>query len=126
VRTALEQGGLHCDQPASASAPTWPNCSLPNTRLYTEIGILGPDSNHIWLLSCRIYYAYVDTPPSQEEMLRCFDPVIAAADSGAQLESDRAWIRTHIHDTTRVTTTHGVVSLLFDPRKGTLDIEGGL
>jgi hypothetical protein len=126
VRAALEQRGVHCDQPTAASPPSGLNCSLPNTRLVTEVGATGPDSSHVWLVSCHIYYAYVDTPPSQDEMLRCFDPVIAAAESGAQLESDRAWIRTHIHDTNRVTTTHGLVSLLFDPRRGSLDIEGGL
>jgi hypothetical protein len=115
VRAALERGGVHCDQPAAAS--TGLNCSLPNTRLVTEVGATGPDSSHVWLVSCHIYYAYVDTPPSQDEMLRCFDPVMAAAESGAQLASDRAWIRAHIHDTNRVTTTHGLVSLLFDPHR---------
>jgi hypothetical protein len=51
---------------------------------------------------------------------------LAAATPGADMESNRAWIRAHIADGAMAATRDGIVTLVFDPRKGSLEIEGGL
>jgi hypothetical protein len=87
---------------------------------------MGQEPGQVWSVSCRINYAYVDTPPSQQEMFQCFDAVAAATASGAELDGDQAWIRQHIGDRAIATTRVGRVTLVLDPRKAVLEVQGGL
>jgi IS1 family transposase len=73
---------------------------------------------------CRVYYSYVDTPPSQQQLLQVYDAVIAATESGAQVEEARAWVRTHLADPDRATTAVGATTLAIDPKQASLAVQG--
>ena len=50
----------------------------------------------------------------------------AATASGAVLDGEQAWVREHIGDRAIATTRVGRVTLVLDPRKAVLEVQGGL
>ena len=126
VKAGFEQRGFRCDPVSPQSSQPTLACTLPDSRLYTQAGAIGQEPGQIWLVSCRISYAYVEAPPSPQEMLQCFDAVAAATASGAVLDGEQAWVREHIGDRAIATTRVGRVTLVLDPRKAVLEVQGGL
>jgi hypothetical protein len=126
VRATFEQRGFRCDPGSPQSSQPTLGCTIPDSRLYTQAGAMGQEPGQVWLVSCQINYAYVETPPSQQEMLQCFDAVAAATASGAELDGEKAWIREHIADRAIVSTRVGSATVVLDPRKAVLEVQGGL
>ena len=124
VKSTLEQQGFHCIVQGSPSSGESLNCNLPGARLYTEAGGTSADGHQVEAVSCRVYYSYVDTPPSRQQLLHVYDAVIAATESGGEAEEARAWVRTHLADPDRVTTTVGATTLALDPKQALLAVQG--
>jgi hypothetical protein len=124
VKSTVEQQGFHCIVQGSPSSGESLNCDLPGARLYTEANGTSADGHQVEAVSCRVYYSYVDTPPSRQQLLQVYDAVIAATESGAEAEEARAWVRTHLADPDRVTTTVGATTLALDPKQALLAVQG--
>ncbi|MDQ6901009.1 MAG: hypothetical protein M3072_16170 [Candidatus Dormibacteraeota bacterium] len=124
VKSTLERQGFQCVVQGSPSSGESLNCHLPGASLYTEAGGTSSDGHQVEVVSCRVYYSYVDTPPSQQQLLQVYDAVIAATESGAEAAEARAWVRTHLADPDRVTTAVGATTLAIDPKQAHLAVQG--